>query len=186
LLHPVIAAIQDALAAPDALSVAVLAFVSLQRLAELALARRNTRLLKAKGGVEVGRRHYLPMVVLHAAWLLGLWILAPARAPNPLLLLLFALLQAARGWVLASLGGRWTTRIIVVPGAPLVASGPYRFLRHPNYCIVAAEILVLPLAFGLVTFAVIFTLLNAVILVIRIREEDAALRRAGARLLGQQ
>jgi len=177
LLHTVIAAIQDALAAPNTLSVAVLAFVSLQRLAELGLSRRNTRLLKAKGAVEVGRRHYLPMVVLHAGWLLGLWILASARAPNPPLLLLFALLQAARLWVLASLGERWTTRIVVVPGAPLVASGPYRFLRHPNYWVVAAEILVLPLAFGLVTFAVIFTLLNAVVLKVRIREEDAALRR---------
>jgi methyltransferase len=178
LLYPVIAPIQDALTAPNALSVAVLALVSLQRLAELLVARRNTRRLLAKGAVEVGARHYLPMVVLHAAWLLGLWILAPARALSPPLLLLFALLQAARLWVLASLGERWTTRIIVVPGVPLVASGPYRFVRHPNYCIVAAEILVLPLAFGLVTFAAVFTLLNAVILWVRIREEDAALRRS--------
>ena len=180
LLHPVIASLQDALTAPNTLAVAVLAFVSLQRLAELGLARRNMRLLMAKGGVEVGRRHYPPMVVLHAGWLLGLWILAPTRSVNLPPLLLFALLQAARLWVLASLGERWTTRIIVVPGAPLVASGPYRFLRHPNYCIVAAEILVLPLAFGLVTFAVVFTLLNAVMLWVRIREEDAALRRGPA------
>ena len=175
MLHPVIAALQDALTTPNLLAVAVLAFVSLQRLAELGLARRNTRLLMAKGAVEVGRRHYLPMVVMHAGWLLGLWVLAPARPLSPPLLLVFALLQAARLWVLASLGDRWTTRIIVVPGAPLVASGPYRFLRHPNYCIVAAEILVLPLAFGLVAFAMVFSVLNAAILWLRIRAEDAAL-----------
>jgi methyltransferase len=173
----VIAALQDALTTPNIFAVAVLAFVSLQRLAELGLARRNTRLLMAKGAVEVGRRHYLPMVVLHAGWLLGLWLLAPARPLNPALLLVFALLQAARLWVLASLGDRWTTRIIIVPGAPLVASGPYRFLRHPNYCIVAAEILVLPLAFGLVAFAMVFSVLNAAILWLRIRAEDAALHR---------
>ena len=177
MLHPVIASLQDALTTPNILAVAVLAFVSLQRLAELGLARRNTRLLMAKGAVEVGRPHYLPMVLLHASWLLGLWVLAPARSVNPTLLLVFALLQAARLWVLASLGNRWTTRIIVVPGAPLVASGPYRFLRHPNYCIVAAEILVLPLAFGLVAFAMVFSVLNAAILWLRIRAEDAALRR---------
>jgi methyltransferase len=173
----VIAALQDALTTPNIFAVAVLAFVSLQRLAELGLARRHTRLLMAKGAVEVGRRHYLPMVVLHAGWLLGLWLLAPARPLNPALLLVFALLQAARLWVLASLGDRWTTRIIIVPGAPLVASGPYRFLRHPNYCIVAAEILVLPLAFGLVAFAMVFSVLNAAILWLRIRAEDAALHR---------
>jgi methyltransferase len=114
---------------------------------------------------------------LHAAWLLGLWILAPASAASLPLLGIFGLLQCARLWVLLSLGERWTTRVIVLPGAALVATGPYRFLRHPNYCIVAAEILVLPLAFGLITFALAFTALNAIILSLRIREEDAALRR---------
>jgi methyltransferase len=93
------------------------------------------------------------------------------------LLGIFGLLQCARLWVLLSLGKRWTTRVIVLPGAALVATGPYRFLRHPNYCIVAAEILVLPLAFGLITFALAFTALNAIVLSLRIREEDAALRR---------
>jgi methyltransferase len=172
----VIAALLDAWRAADPLALTLLTFVSAQRLSELALARRNTRRLLAKGAVEVGQQHYLPMVVLHACWLLGLWILAPARGVSLPLLGIFALLQCARLWVMISLGERWTTRLIVLPGAPLVTSGPYRFLRHPNYCIVAAEILVLPLAFGLITFAVVFTALNAIILSLRIRQEDTALR----------
>jgi methyltransferase len=165
----------DAWIAANPVAVAVLAFVSAQRLAELVLARHNTRLLLAKGGVEVGHRHYRAMVILHACWLLGLWVAAPARAVSLPLLAIFVLLQMARLWVLATLGGRWTTRIIVVPGAPLVRSGPYRFLRHPNYLIVAAEILILPLAFGLVLFALLFSLLNGIVLLVRIRTEDAAL-----------
>jgi methyltransferase len=173
--QPVIASLLDAWTAPNPIAVAVLAFVSLQRLAELALSWRNTRRLLAKGAREVGRRHYRPMVALHACWLLGLWILAPGRAVSLPVLLAFALLQVARVWVLATLKERWTTRIIVVPGAPLLHSGPYRILRHPNYCIVAGEILLLPLAFGLVAFAVLFTFLNAIVLCVRIREEDAAL-----------
>jgi methyltransferase len=173
----VIASLLETWRAANPLVVAILTFVSAQRLSELALARRNTRRLLAKGAVEVGRQHYFLIVALHALWLLGLWILAPAGSVNLPLLGIFALLQCARLWVLVSLGERWTTRVIVLPGAPLVASGPYRFLRHPNYCIVAAEILVLPLAFGLVTFAVVFTALNAIILSLRIKQEDAALRR---------
>lgn len=172
-----IASLLDAWSAANPLALAVLSFVSAERLCELGLARRNTRRLLAQGAVEVGRQHYLPMVGLHAAWLLGLWILAPASAASLPLLGIFGLLQCARLWVLLSLGKRWTTRVIVLPGAALVATGPYRFLRHPNYCIVAAEILVLPLAFGLITFALAFTALNAIVLSLRIREEDAALRR---------
>jgi methyltransferase len=160
------------------LSLAVLALVTLQRLAELALARRNTRALLAQGGVEVAPGHYPAIVALHAAWLAGLWLLAPSRAPDIALLALFALMQIGRGWVLASLGTRWTTRLIVVPGAPLVRSGPYRFCRHPNYMIVAGEILVLPLAFGLPLFAVLFSALNALVLWVRLQAEEAALREA--------
>jgi methyltransferase len=178
MLRPV--SIDWTMTAAHPLSVAVLAFVSAQRLAELALARRNTRLLLAEGAVEVGRPHYPAMVGLHAAWLLGLWLLAPAREASLPLLALFALLQAARIWVLAALGTRWTTRIVVLPGAPLVQAGPYRLLRHPNYWIVAGEILLLPLAFGLVAFAVAFSLLNAILLRARIRAEEAALLHARA------
>jgi methyltransferase len=171
-----IASLLDAWTAPNPIALAILAFISVQRLAELALSARNTRLLLAKGAVEVGRWHYAPMVALHACWLGGLWLVGPTSPVSFPLLGVFFLLQAARLWVLATLGKRWTTRIIVVSDAPLVLSGPYRVLRHPNYCIVAAEILILPLVFGLVTFALVFTVLNAVILWIRIREEDAALR----------
>jgi methyltransferase len=170
-----------ALAAAHPLSLAVLALVTLQRLAELALARRNTRLLLAQGGVEIAPGHYPAVVALHAAWLSGLWLLALPREPNLALLAVFGVLQVGRGWVLASLGPHWTTRIIVVPGAPLVRSGPYRFLSHPNYLIVAGEILVLPLAFGLPLFALVFSGLNALVLWVRIRAEDAALRGEGRR-----
>jgi methyltransferase len=165
------------------LSVAVLALVTLQRLAELVLARRNTRLLLAQGGVEVAPGHYPAIVVLHAAWLAGLWLLAPIRSPDIALLALFGLLQIGRGWVLATLGSRWTTRIVVVPGAPLVRSGPYRFLSHPNYLIVAGEILVLPLAFGLPLYAAVFSVLNALALWVRIRAENAGLRGARHRAM---
>ncbi len=160
------------------LSVAVLALVTAQRLAELALARRNTRRLLAQGAREVGARHYPLIVGLHALWLAGLWILAWARPVALPWLALFLLLQAGRVWVLASLGGRWTTRIIVLPGAPLVRRGPYRWLRHPNYWVVAGEILVLPLAFGLPWYGAVFTLLNLAVLSMRIREEETALARA--------
>ena len=157
-------------------SILVLAFVTLQRLGELVLARRNTARLLAKGAFEVGAAHYPLIVILHAAWLLGLWVLAWNRPIVWPWLVAFAGLQLARVWVLASLGERWTTRIIVLPGAPLVRRGPYRFVSHPNYVVVAAEIVVLPLAFGLPAYAAAFTLLNAAILTIRIRSEQQALQ----------
>ena len=154
----------------------VLGLVVLQRLAELALAARNTRRLLAKGAVEVGRGHYPLIVALHAGWLAALALLVPADAP-PLwpLLGLFLLLQAARIWVIASLGPYWTTRIITLPGAPLVRRGPYRWLRHPNYLVVVLEIAVLPLAFDAVGIAIVFSLLNAAMLWHRVRIESAAL-----------
>ncbi len=153
-------------------------FITLQRLAELVLARRNTQRLLAEGGVEYGRAHYPVMVALHAAWLLGLWWLGRTQPVDPLLLGVFVLLQVGRIWVIASLGRRWTTRIIVLPYAPLVASGPYRWLKHPNYWIVALEIAVVPLALGLPVFAAVFTVLNAFMLYHRIRAENAALAQA--------
>ncbi len=156
----------------------LVAFITVQRLAELLLARRNTQRLLAEGGVEFGRSHYPWMVALHSAWLLGLWWLGHARSVDPLLLGVFILLQAGRLWVIASLGRRWTTRIIVLPRAPLVASGPYRWLKHPNYLIVVLEMAVVPLALGLPVFAAVFTLLNACILYLRIRTENAALAQA--------
>ena len=154
----------------------VLGLVVLQRLAELVLASRNTRRLLDKGAIEVGRGHYPLIVGLHAAWLVALALLVPADAqPFWPLLGLFLVLQAARIWVITSLGPFWTTRIITLPGAPLVCRGPYRWLRHPNYLIVALEISVLPLAFGAAWIAVVFSLLNGAMLWHRILVEDAAL-----------
>ena len=157
------------------LSVTVLALVTLQRGFELVLARRNTAKLKAQGAVEVGAAHYPLIVVMHAAWLAGLWLLAWNRPVNPWWLGLFVVLQAGRLWVLSALGPRWTTRIIILPGAPLIRRGPYRFFSHPNYMVVAGEILTLPLAFGLVVFGLVFSVLNAGVLFIRIRTEQIAL-----------
>lgn len=157
--------------------IALLAFVTLQRLAELWLARRNSRELIAGGGREFGAGHYPLIVAVHTAWLAVLWFWAPGRPIVIPLLITFILLQLGRAWVIASLGPRWTTRIIVTPGAPLVRTGPYRLLRHPNYVIVALEIAVLPMVFGLWQAALIFSLLNAMALAIRIRAENQALGR---------
>lgn len=160
----------------------VLAFVALQRLGELLLAARNTRALLAAGGREVGRGHYPLFIVLHGAWLVSL--LGEAgwnAAPSWWLLGLFAALQAGRVWVILSLGRFWTTRIVTLDGAPLVRRGPYRLFRHPNYLVVAGEIAILPLAFGAFGTALVFSLLNAILLRHRIAAEEAALasRRAG-------
>ncbi|UTP38195.1 hypothetical protein M9M90_13305 [Phenylobacterium sp. LH3H17] len=161
------------------LGVIVLAAVTLQRLGELLLAQHNTRRLIAQGGYETGAGHYPLIVGLHAAWLVALWVWGSDRPVNLPWLGAFIVLQLLRIWVIASLGGRWTTRIIILPGAPLVRRGPYRFLSHPNYMVVVAEIAVLPLAFGLVGLAVLFSVLNALVLWARIRAEGRAL--AGVR-----
>ncbi|MGH6991814.1 MAG: isoprenylcysteine carboxyl methyltransferase family protein [Caulobacteraceae bacterium] len=162
-----------------AATLAFLAFVSFQRACELLLAWRNTKRLRAKGAYEVGSSHYPFIVVLHGAWLAGLWLLGWDRALSPVWVGAYVALQAARFWILASLGGRWTTRILILPGAPLVKKGPYRYLRHPNYLIVAGEIAVAPMALGLDLFAVIFTALNGVAVAVRIKIEDRALREPG-------
>jgi len=153
----------------------ILALVTLQRLGELVLARRNTARLLDRGGIEIGAGHYPLLVVLHAAWLISLWISGWDHEVNWPLLAAFAMLQGLRLWVLASLGPRWTTRIIVLPGAPLIASGPYRYVSHPNYVIVAGEIALLPLALNLPWLALLFSVLNGLALVIRIRAETRAL-----------
>jgi methyltransferase len=153
----------------------ILAFVTLQRLAELVVARRNTAALLARGAYEVAPGHYPLIVAVHAGWLAALWWLAPGKPVLWPLIGIFALLQATRLWVLATLGPRWTTRIIILPGAPLVTGGPFRYLSHPNYAVVVAEIAFLPLAFGLWQIALLFSLLNAAVLTIRIRAENKAL-----------
>ena len=145
----------------------VLALVTLSRVAELPIARANTRRLIAAGGHEVSPGHYPAIVALHAGWLAALWWYAPGRAFSLPLLALFGLVELARIWVIQTLGKRWTTRIIVVPGETLVARGPYRFVNHPNYWVVVAEIALLPLVFGLWPVALLFSALNAVALWVR-------------------
>jgi methyltransferase len=156
-------------------AIIILALVTLQRLGELVLARRNTTKLLATGGYEIGAAHYPIIVAFHTVWILGLWWLAPVQAVNWILITVFAILQALRVWVIATLGLRWTTRIIRVPGETLVARGPFRFLNHPNYAVVIAEIFVLPLAFGLSWFSIVSGLINIGILAWRIRVENTAL-----------
>ena len=157
------------------LSVLLLALVTAQRLGELVLARHNTLRLKARGAYEVAPGHYPLIVLLHGAWLAGLWWLAWDLPLNLPLAGLFLVLEGLRVWVLLSLGDRWTTRIIILPGATLVRRGPYKVFPHPNYAVVCAEIALLPLVWGLWQYALVFTALNAAILFVRIRAENAAL-----------
>ena len=158
-----------------AAALAILAFVTAQRLFELWLSHRNTKLLLSNGAVEHSPRHYPLIVMVHGLWLAALWWLAPGQPIDYAWLGLVVLLQLGRIWVLATLGRRWTTRIITLPDPSLVRQGPYRFVRHPNYVVVVGEIAALPLAFGLWEVAVVFSLLNAAALAIRISAENAAL-----------
>jgi len=153
----------------------LLAYLTAQRVAELWWARQNERRLFAAGGVEYGQSHLRLMMLLHFVWLLGMWALAYGHSVEPVFLALFILLQIARFWVLFTLGRRWTIRVIVIAGEKLVTSGPYRWLRHPNYAIVIGEIAVVPLALGMPFYALVFSLLNAILLSIRIPQENAAL-----------
>ncbi len=165
-------------------AVLLLALVTLERLAELWLARRNTKALVAAGALEFAPGHYPLIVLLHAFWLAGLWLLGWQNALGTVWLVIFLLLQVLRVWVLATLGPRWTTRIIVQSGLPLVAKGPYKWISHPNYVVVVGEIAVLPLCLGLPWYALAFSIANAAVLTIRIRAENAALlglRDLGAR-----
>ena len=160
---------------------AAVALVALQRLLELLLSRRNERRARANGAVERGADHYKPMVTLHTLWLLSTFVEGALRAPDfpaywPVPLAAFLLVQPLRYWAIASLGENWNTRILVVPGAKPVRRGPYRYLKHPNYVVVVVEILTFPLIFGAWITALIFSALNAVLLWVRIREENRALR----------
>jgi methyltransferase len=158
------------------LPVLIILLVALQRLLELVYAERNTRRLMAAGAIEIGRGHYPLFILLHGSWLVALMLFVPSDAPvNGPLIGLFILLQLARVWVVGTLGRFWTTRIISLPGAPLVARGPYRFVRHPNYLVVIGEIAVLPLAFGAWQIALLYSVLNLALLAWRIRAENGAL-----------
>ncbi|MBZ0269267.1 hypothetical protein K8I85_14025 [bacterium] len=154
----------------------LLGLVAVQRLLELVYARRNTRRLLAEGAREVGAAHYPLFLLLHASWLVAIAVTVPwTTAPNVPLVMLFVVLQAMRIWVVVSLGRYWTTRVITRDNAPLIRRGPYRWIRHPNYVIVAGEIAVLPLAFGAWAVAGIWSVLNAALLYHRIRVENHAL-----------
>jgi methyltransferase len=172
---------------PAALLHATLLLLGAERVAELAVSTRNARRALARGGVEAGRGHYPAMVAFHAAFLAAA-ALEPVLWPRPwplgasLAALATALLaQALRWWAVASLGGRWTTRVVVVPGEPPVTAGPYRFLRHPNYLAVVVELLAVPLVGGALVTAALATLGNAALLAVRIPAEERALGRAWAR-----
>jgi methyltransferase len=164
-----------------AAALALLVLVAGQRLVELVISRRHTARLLAEGAYEVGAGHYPLIVAVHAAWLaaLAVWAAWQPAPLDPLWVAVYLALQAARLWVMRSLGRYWTTRIIVVPGLAPLQRGPYRFMRHPNYAVVAAEIAVLPLAFGAWPLAVVFSLLNAAVLAVRIRAENATLAARG-------
>ncbi len=155
--------------------IALLGFVIVQRLAELVYAKANTARLLAAGGIEHEAAHYGLIVAVHVTWLATLLWLAPGRQIFMVFFAVYILLQFFRAWVFISLGRRWTTRIITVPGETLVAKGPYKYFRHPNYLVVSGEIACLPLVFGLWEVAVIFSVLNAIALVIRIKAEEEAL-----------
>jgi methyltransferase len=157
----------------------ILSLVTLQRLGELVLSRHNTRQLLARGAVEVGAGHYPLIVAVHAGWLIALWVCGRDQQVSLVALAAYLALQGMRVWVLLSLGPRWTTRIIVPPGEPLIASGPYRHLSHPNYVVVVGEIALLPLALHLPLLALIFTVLNVALLAVRIRVEAHALGAIG-------
>jgi methyltransferase len=153
----------------------ILALVTLQRLGELVLAQCNTNKLLARGAIEVGAAHYPLIVAVHALWLIALWVYGRNQEVNLPALAAYVTLQELRIWILVSLGSRWTTRIIVLPGQPLIASGPYRYFSHPNYAVVVGEIALLPLTLHLPMLALVFSLLNAAVLTIRIRTEARVL-----------
>jgi methyltransferase len=158
----------------------LLVFITLQRGLELALATRNTKALRRRGAYEVGARHYPVMVALHATWLTSLWLHGRRRNVFLPLLAVFLGLQTLRLWVLLTLRERWTTRIIILPEAAPIVRGPYRFVRHPNYLVVALELPCVALALGLRRHAVCFGLANLAMLAWRIRSEERAFGRAAA------
>jgi methyltransferase len=160
---------------------AIVLFIVLQRLAELAYSHRNLARLREAGGIEPRDPAYPGLIVVHTAWVLALAVAVPADAPvDPYFLGLYVAILALRLWVMASLGRFWCTRVVTLPDTPLVRRGPYRFMRHPNYVVVAGEIAVAPLIFGAWELALIFSLLNGACLWLRIRVEERAIsgRRA--------
>jgi methyltransferase len=170
--------------------VVLVAAVGVERLAEMAISRRNTAWSMARGGREYGAGHYPVMVALHVGLLAGIVVEVAVRRPEPTpalvvpMLVLVAGAQALRWWCIAVLGRQWNTRVIVVPGLPRVTGGPYRFLAHPNYVAVVVEGLALPLACSAWVTAVLFTVANAALLAVRIRTEERAIALLGGAVTG--
>ena len=164
---------------------AVMSFVIAQRIAELVIANKNMRYAKSLRGYEVGKEHYPFMVILHVLFLGCLIIETMQKGdlqvkPIPVFLALFFMAQVIRIWVIASLGKMWNTRIIINPNSKPVTKGPYRYIRHPNYFVVILEIVSLPLSFGAIWTAIIFSGLNLVLLKIRIKAEEEGLKQIAA------
>jgi len=163
----------------------LVALVGVERLAEMVVARRNAAWSFARGGIETGRGHWPVMVVLHVGLLVGavveVWVADRPFIPWlawPMLALVVAA-QLLRWWCITTLGPQWNARVIVVPGAPRVTNGPYRWMRHPNYVAVVVEGFALPLVGTAWVTALVFTVLNAGVLTMRLRAENEALRRLG-------
>lgn len=157
----------------------LIVLVILQRLWELRIAKRNEKQLRDRGAVEFGRDHYPAIVALHTLWFVGILveIVLLSRPINPFwigLLTIFVGAQWLRYTTIRTLGSRWTTRILVLPGEQPITTGPFKYLRHPNYAAVITEILVFPLIFSCYVTAISFSLVNAVLLTIRIRTEERA------------
>jgi methyltransferase len=163
------------------LLVAGVMLIAVQRLLELWYSRRNERRLRARGAVERGSGHFPAMVAIHTLWLVSTLIEGLLRGPEPPVwwpvpLAAFLLVQPLRYWAILTLGVNWNVRVLVVPGGKLVKNGPYRYFPHPNYVVVAVEVLTFPLIFGAWITAVVFSLLNAALLYLRIRTENRALK----------
>ncbi|WP_336864419.1 isoprenylcysteine carboxyl methyltransferase family protein [Peribacillus frigoritolerans] len=155
--------------------------IAIQRLVELYIAKQNEKQLKAGGAIEYGESHYKWMVLMHLSFFIVLIIEVIALERDisglwPIWLTLFLIAQSGRIWVIRSLGKHWNTKIIVVPEADVVIKGPYKFLKHPNYIIVATEILVISLLFNAYYTAIIFSLLNVWMMMVRIPLEEKALK----------
>ncbi|NQW29158.1 MAG: hypothetical protein HQ472_01425 [Ignavibacteria bacterium] len=159
-----------------------ISFVILLRIGELLYSKRNEKWLRQNGAVEYGKKHYPLIVALHTLFFLSL-IIEYSVQQNPTyslpIVVLYFVLVACKAWIILSLGKYWNTKIFRIPNGPLIESGPYKFVAHPNYVVVVAEIVVIPLAFHLYYTAVIFSVLNAMILTVRIKEENLALKISG-------
>ena len=159
----------------------IIGLIILQRLVELGIAKSNEKWMKQRGAIEFGVKHYRYMVLIHVLFFISLltekiYLKHGLSQIWPLLLSVFLLAQLIRIWVISTLGRYWNTKIIVLRDAKIIKKGPYLYIKHPNYFVVTIELLVIPLLFNLYITACLFTVLNAVILMVRIPTEEKALK----------